>query len=79
MQQPAPRNPLITCLSMLALVGLAVIGFIALSYLLIAIATIGLILFIIGFVRTQWIKRFGGKTTLHTQPKSGRVIDHNED
>ena len=62
----------------MVLVGLAIIGFIALSYLLIAIAAIGLIMFIIGFTRAQWMKRFGGKTTLHTQPKSGRVIDHDE-
>ncbi len=79
MQKPTSHNPLITLLSMMILAGLAVIGFIALSYILIAIATIGLIMFIIGFARTQWIKRFGGKTTLHTQPKSGRVIDHDED
>lgn len=78
MQKPTPHNPLITLLSMMVLAGLAIIGFIALSYLLIAIAAIGLIMFIIGFTRAQWMKRFGGKTTMHTQPKSGRVIDHDE-
>ena len=79
MQKPAPHNPLITFLSLIVLVGFAVIGFIVLSYLLIAIALIGLILLIIGFVRTQWIKRFGGKASLRSQHTSGRVIDQDED
>ncbi len=53
-----------------------VVGFVLLSYLLIFGAIVGLILFVIAWVRD---KLFPSKHLTKTnQPKSGRIIDHDD-
>ena len=74
------KNPIITVISFLVIIGLGIIGFIALSYFIIVLAVIGLIAFIVSFIRAQWIKRFGVHPSQNTaQPNSGRVIEHEDD
>ena len=74
------KNPLVTAISLLVIIGLGIIGFVALSYFIIILAIAGLIAFIISFVRAQWARRFGTTSSQNnTQPNTGRVIEHEDD
>ena len=53
-----------------------VVGFILLSYLLIWGAIVGLVLFVIAWIREKLFP--SRQLTKTTKPKSGRIIDHDD-
>ncbi len=75
MMNTTPRNPLITAVAVLATIGLAIIGVIALSYIVILIAILGLATMTINAVRKRWMKS-PAQSQSTTAP--GRVIDHDD-
>ena len=77
---PTPANRIGAALGAIAFIGLAIASFFIFSYLLIFMALIGLILFVISYVR---VKLFGKE--IHSQQphthhqSSGRIIDQEKD
>ena len=75
MMNTTPRNPLITAVAVLATIGLAIIGVIALSYIVILIAILGLATMTINAVRKRWMK---SPVQSQSTAAPGRVIDHDD-